>query len=135
MKCPNDDNCRVLERLQQDVSRILAILQPKKCSQADLEQLGRLIPAIGGYLGDRPFSVWELLIDPALAAIAPSPSGTGTLLSRAQSDRVEIDGLQVEKLGRIHNATKWRLTRRLVYGDRGLAENGSLNNLKKEKSK
>jgi hypothetical protein len=116
---------RDIDEIKDALRRILAILRPQKCSAKDLELLAKILPAIGGYLGDKPFSVWELMIDPALAAIMPTPAGLGSLLARAVYDQVVVDGLQVEKLGRIHNATKWRLTCGLVYAARERAENGT----------
>lgn len=107
--------CPGLQQVLAELREIRALLQPKKCSAADHEALLRLLPAIAGFQGSKPFRVWEIMIDPAIAKIGKSPAAVGGLLSRAAKDGIVICDLQVEKLPRVHNATMWRLTRALVY--------------------
>jgi hypothetical protein len=111
----NQPHCHaILAQILDELRAIRDELRLKKCNPRDVELLGRLLPAIGGYLGSEPFRVWEALIDPAIEALAGSAARLGGLLQRAAADDLVIDGLQVERLGRIHNATQWRVTRRLV---------------------
>jgi hypothetical protein len=102
----------LLEEILREVRELRTSLQPQKLTSTDIENLRRLLPAVGGLVGSEPFRVWEILIDPGIAAISPDgPSSTGTLLARASAARATVDGYMVERVGKLHNATTWRVVR------------------------
>jgi hypothetical protein len=110
----NSEILSMLRRIESRLSAIEAVLQPRRCSPADLEVLGRLVPALGRKFGSEVITTRQILQDPGLAALnSGSVRTTGALLSRAVGDQVVIGGLQVLRVGREHNKTLWQVVRTL----------------------
>jgi hypothetical protein len=94
--------------------RIERRLASREITDNDDAVLRRLLPAIKGAIGSDVFVVAELLKDPVFQEITDGMSckAIGGLLGRA-CDAGEFQGLTVERLGREHNATLWRVVSKL----------------------
>lgn len=111
MNCPCE-TCSALNELRADVRRILELLLPKKCTEKDLDQLARLLPAIGGKFGDSAVTTREILQDVSIRNLFPGNSGSlGSLLSRAAEDGAQADGYCLERRGKEHSATLWGVSK------------------------
>jgi hypothetical protein len=104
-----DDIFQILQELRDEISQIRSLLHPKRCSEKDIEQLARLLPALAGKYGSENFTTTEGLMDPAIKAIAGSSQSAGLLLARALGDKAVIGGLAVESIGREHNRRLWKV--------------------------
>jgi hypothetical protein len=99
-----------LRELRAEVAEIRALLRPRRCSSADIETLGRLLPAIGGKFGSDFFTTKGILSVAAIREVTRKSIGAvGALLSRASADALSIAGLIVERVGREHGSTVWRV--------------------------
>jgi hypothetical protein len=104
----------LLLEIRDTLLRMEATQVPAKCSAADREILTELLPGIVGMLGSLPFTVSEILRDPALCSIVRmNAHKLGALLARAASDGAVINGLVVERLGIEHGACVWKVVARL----------------------
>lgn len=113
MTCEMCQNSLKIDKILQELSELRAILTPKRCSEADVAVLSRLLPAIGGKFGSAAVRTAEILRDPALRVICGSPGATGSLLSRAADDEAVIVGYQVIRAKKEGNAVLWSVVRTL----------------------
>jgi hypothetical protein len=98
--------------VRQDIRRILDILQPRKCSQADLRILAELLPAIAGKFGSCAITTREILEDPGIRALFAGSAGSlGALLGKAADDGAEANGYCVQRGGKVHSAMTWGVYR------------------------
>ena len=112
--CPCPEIMESLTTIRKELAEIRGILQPRKCSEADIASLTRLLPAIGGTFGSNPCTTKEIMSDPGIRGVLPMSNGSvGMLLSKAASDRVVIGDLQVEQLPKEHGASLWKVVRKL----------------------
>ncbi len=103
-----------LRDIRQKLEAIRALLEPKRCTPADLEVLARILPAAAGLFGSSAFRTRELLADPAIRAlISSSPEATGALLARCADDGVDVAGLRLTRAGKEGNAVLWSVGRTL----------------------
>jgi hypothetical protein len=110
----NCQNCPFFSEIMLKLAKIEALLQPKKCTAADIEILERLLPAIAGAFGSEAITTKELLMDPGIAGLNLGSHGViGSLLGRFAEDRGIICGFQIERIGRDHNKSVWKLTKAL----------------------
>jgi len=103
----HSDCLTILQEIRDELRQIRAAIRPKRCTARDIEILERLLPAITGLLGSQTFRTRDILADPAIAAIAGSSGPTGALLARAVADNAIIEGLQVHRCKKDHNAIQW----------------------------
>jgi hypothetical protein len=117
MKATADvDLTAIVLGLQAEVTKLKArVHRLEKKDQAEKVRalFSRLLPAIGGRYGDNAWTVSEILADKVLREVAGniSPDKLGSLLSRAGEDHIDMT-LSVEKIGKDHNKTLYKLTRK-----------------------
>ncbi len=112
MSCANSDLNEILRGILDRLTAIEDLLQPVRCTAADVEALNRLLPAVGGLFGSSPSRTRELLVDPAIRALySGSLQSLGMLFSRAADDGAEAGGLRLERVCKEHGAMLWRVVR------------------------
>jgi hypothetical protein len=113
MTMPSCADCQtMLCNILCEIRELRAILKPRKCSDADVKILQKLLPAIGGVFGSNPVTVREILSDRAIRTLFPGgPGSLGNLLARAAADAANIDGYLVQRVGIEHAAVLWGVCR------------------------
>jgi hypothetical protein len=103
-----------LERLE----RIERRLEGRRCTPADVEALGELLPAVAGKFGSSPTTTAEMRRDPGIRAVGPSSSRAfGMLMARCARDGAVVAGYAVRICGREANKTLFSVVRGLPRGD------------------
>lgn len=112
MTCSGCRTSAQLEEILLQLRELRAIIEPRRCSPADLDALKRLLPAIAGRWGSGPVTVAEILTNAAIRALWTGSRGSlGSLLSRAAADGANADGYAVSRLSREHGAALWGVYR------------------------
>jgi len=104
----------LLREIRDELRILNATQRPLRCSGADRGRLCRLLPGIVGSFGSEPFTVREVLQNPALSAVAGlNAHALGGLLARAADDEGDFDGFSVERCATEHGAMLWRVVSKL----------------------
>jgi hypothetical protein len=76
-----------LERILREVRDLRRVVEGRRCSDADLERLEALLPAVAGRFGSSPVTTRELRADAAIRATGPPSSRAfGALMAKAAHD-------------------------------------------------